>query len=133
MWALQLDPRRMARFKKKLKNFRISPDRIADFEEVLDYRNQVELVVVEMPTHPVFKSFYGGGEEVQLEISKAVRTITESRDIVYIPGDNPEFDSDELWLQSNHMNALGAEHFSIWLGNKIGEHLKTGLLKEPVT
>ncbi|MBN1224485.1 MAG: hypothetical protein JXB23_14650 [Candidatus Aminicenantes bacterium] len=131
--ALQTDPKRAARFKRKLASFEISPVRITDFEKLLDYRDQVDLAVVEMPDHPIFKTFYGGEEKSYLEVSEAVRRITERRGIVFIPADKPEFHADELWLQSNHMNALGAELFSLWLGDKVGEFVQAGLIKDPVS
>ena len=99
----------------------------------MDYRRSVDMAVVEMPTHTVFKSFYGGGVKDHEETMKVIRTLTESRGLPFIPADDPGLYADELWLQSNHMNALGAERFSIWLGNKIGESVQKGFMKDPVT
>jgi hypothetical protein len=118
--SLVPDPKRLRRFKRMLADFTVADSRLDELEHLMTRNARTNLVFVEMPVHPLFRSLYGGGEKDHYLTMEIVAERVRSRGIPFIEADRPEFDKDEMWLQTNHMNARGAEFFSRWLGRKIG-------------
>ncbi len=119
--SLVLDPKRIQRFRENLSAFSISSERVEDLDRLLSFKDKTNLIVIEMPVHPYFKTFYKNGERDHNRTVTFIRTRCRQHNVPFIPADNPAFDSDRLWLQTNHMNALGAELFSFWLAEKVAE------------
>jgi hypothetical protein len=124
------DAERAERFEKRLKDFTISPDRLDDFEKILSHSREIELVVVDMPTHPTFWTYYGRGEADHWETIEEIKKRCKQWGVLFISGDSPLFRPDRLWRQTNHMNALGAELYSRWLGGQVGSAVRDGLIRD---
>jgi len=125
------DPRRLRRFKKMLAEFAVADSRLEELDRLLATDGRTDLVVVEMPVHPLFRSLYAGGERDHHRTMEIIAHRVRARGIPFIPADNPEFERDDMWLQTNHMNARGAEFFSRWLGGEIGRRVAEGHLQDP--
>jgi hypothetical protein len=123
--TLVRDPEREKRFVRMLKQFRISDQRLADFENFLCLCPEVKVFVVEMPTHYLFKTFFPEGENDYQKHMRLIRDLINKHNSPFIPAPQGKFDSDDLYYQTNHMNGNGAKKFSLWLGQKIGAIIKT--------
>jgi hypothetical protein len=126
------DAERAERFEKNLKDFAISPDRLDDFEKILTHHTEIELIIAEMPTHWSFRTYYGRGETDHWETIQEIKKRAARQEVLFIPGDSPLFRPDGLWRQSNHMNALGAEIYSRWLGEQVGKAVHAGWIRNPL-
>jgi hypothetical protein len=119
--GLVLDPNRVQRFRNNLSEYSISKSRVEELDRILAFRDRTNLIVIEMPVHPYFKTFYRNGEMDHKQTVNVIRNRCLHHSVPFIPDANPTFDSDRIWSQTNHMNALGAEIFSLWLADKLAE------------
>ncbi len=119
--GLVLDPKRIQRFRNNLSKYSISKDRVEELDQLLAFRDRTNLIVIEMPVHPYFKTFYKHGELDHKQTVNVIRSRCLHHSVPFIPAANPAFHSDLVWNQTNHMNALGAEIFSLWLADKLAE------------
>lgn len=119
--SLALDPERIQQFRDNLKDYSISRERVEDLDRVLSFRDKTNLIVIEMPVHPYFKTFYKNGELDHKRTVNIIRNRCLHHSVPFIPAANPAFDSGRIWDQTNHMNAIGAEIFSLWLADKLAE------------
>ncbi len=119
--SLVLDPKRIQRFRDNLKDYSISRERVKDLDRLLSFRDKTNLIVIEMPVHPYFNTLYKNGEQDHKRTVKIIRDRCAQYRVPFVPADNPAFECDRLWIQTNHMNALGAEMFSSWLSEKFAE------------
>jgi hypothetical protein len=124
------NPERQRRIREKLKYFRFSPDRFTDLNSIIPFLSHsgVQLVLVEMPTHPAARAFFVRGERDHIAIMAEVARWAKQRGIVFIPVSDQKFVSDKFWRNSNHLNVLGAKCFGQWLGEQIGRAVKEGKL-----
>lgn len=124
------DPQKKRTFEKKLAGFNLSQRRINTLKEIMGFclKEQMALVLVEMPLHPVFNTFYPGGAKDPQEAMAEVARCVKSRGIVFIAAPHTGFSADRLWLHSDHLNSIGAKYYSQWLGEQIGKAVKEGLI-----
>jgi hypothetical protein len=117
------------RFKQKLENFIISKQRIADFERIVSFGSKVGLVIVEMPTQPLFKTFYKNGVKDHLAGIMEIERRAKGRNVLFIPTPQSGYTSHKMWNDTIHMSSDGAKKYSQWLGNRIGQEVNKGRIK----
>jgi len=111
-------------------HFQIAPSHLAAIDELLGFKSQVELAVVEMPIHPTTMAFFGRGKaDYDLAIAETRKRVLQhgvpfwSAAEIQIPR--------EGWWNRNHLNRTGAQIFSAWLENRMADAVSRGLLAEP--
>ncbi len=124
------DPEKKRTFEKKLAGFKLSQRRLDTLKKTIGLclREETALVLVEMPVHPVFNTFYPGGAKDPQETMAEVAGYVTSRGIFFIAALRTGFSADRLWLHSDHLNSIGAKYYSQWLGEQIGRAVKEGLV-----
>lgn len=111
-------------------HFQVAPSHLAAMDDLLRFKTEVELAVLEVPIHSTFMVFFGNGkadyDQVLAETQKRARrqnVLFWSTSQVRIPS--------EGWWNRNHLNVAGAQILSLWLGEKLAEAVKQGQLKDP--
>jgi len=127
----RLRKRRVQKIKSRLINFKPDPDSYAAMTDVFHLRPQVDVVMVEVPVHPIFHTFYSGGPEDHFRTLNEISRQSREQGILFWPTSHLNLIPDEGWKNSNHMNFRGAQVFSRWLGEKIGDAVNQGKLRNP--
>lgn len=106
---------------EQMKNFKISPKHFSALEQILQFHTQVQIIIVEVPVHPVFFTFFERGVEDHQQIIAGTRDRAIHYGVPFLPTTHLNLIPDEGWLNFNHLNSAGAKIFSRWLGNTIGD------------
>ncbi len=108
-------------------NFHLSPGTMAGFEQLAGLKT-VQLLVVEIPTHPTYADFYSTGPAGKAAALSQIRTFFREHGILYWSDEiEPAIPNDE-WLDRIHLNKAGATLLSYWLGSQLGKGIKAGTL-----
>lgn len=95
---------------------------------------QTQVVIVEMPVHPVALDGY---EDMLRDYAESISVITaraEAKGVPFFATSRLDLVSgDENWIDFNHLNATGAAIFSRWLGEQVGEAVRQGALSIPAS
>ncbi len=111
----------------KHREYSANPVDLAAFDALLDYLHSenIDIVVFEIPTNSKYIPFYlRGGEGVyKRTFLEPVTKILEKYDIEMIYTEHDLLSPENLnnWHDQTHLNAFGAEEFTIYLTDKIDE------------
>lgn len=106
----------------------IPPETLDALTQITQQRVQTRVLFVEMPMHPSSKFISGKRREDYEEALLMTQDITQRlgaqfwRALPFHPV------PDTGWKRRLHMNRIGAEAFSRWLGEKVGEAVSNGTL-----
>jgi hypothetical protein len=123
---LKLDPVRMTRFRRYLSSFKMSEDAVIALKQILNYNEQIEIILVEIPVHRSILSLYPEGKKDHNKISHFIAEQANAQGVLYIPTSQLELIPNNGWRNSNHMNIKGSRIFSEWLGEKLGKLARKG-------
>lgn len=115
---------------KELEDYRISPMHLEMLSEVLKLKSpSTEVLVVEVPVHESVTSRFGRGELDHKAAMDAVQQVADRHGVVFFryPADRPI--PQDGWIDFIHMNRVGADFYSRWLGERVGMALRQGRLK----
>lgn len=133
--ALVPKKKKISKVLEKLTNFKL-PKKATDAMEQLmqldSQENQVQVIIVEIPVHKRILSLYGRGSKDHYRTISYINKRVKHHGIFFIPTMHLNLIPDEGWSNLNHMNNLGAQIFSSWLGEQIGQAVKKGLIKDPL-
>jgi len=108
--------------------FAVSPDQLAGLRQFASLRRATSLLVVESPLHPGFFQFLRREQADYLEASARLQAVLRQEGIAYLPTTMWLEIDDAGWLNTNHLNAIGAAVFSRWLAGQVAELIAHGQL-----
>ena len=108
--------------RKWLYHYNILDENLDGLRGVVQQSSQgVQVIVIEMPFHPSAYEFFSNGQSDYNQFVQHVTQITtEGKVSFWRLQDQPQI-SDPNWWDFFHMNFQGAEIFSRWLGQELGE------------
>jgi hypothetical protein len=109
-------------------DFRMYPENLEAFDRLLALDSpKTRVIIVEMPVPDSFYPFFGRGE---LDYRWFVNTVNAASSAAGVPFwriEDPQWLPYTAWFNYNHLNADGAQLFSAWLGQKLGEAIAAGI------
>jgi hypothetical protein len=89
-----------------------------------------EVVIVEMPEHPVVIEDYPGREADYRAVVDQISARTAAGGVLFLPTYDLDFwSNNRLWADFAHLNRFGAAALSQWVGEQIGEAVARGDLQ----
>jgi hypothetical protein len=85
----------------------------------------VQVIVVEVPLHPVLIANYMGLDAYRAWVS-TLETITRANGVVFWPTYDLALIPANDWQDPQHLNKDGADVFSRWFGDQLGAAVKAG-------
>lgn len=123
-----IDAERHARYKDILSQLKVDTTVFSILKQSFSLDPGTFIVLVEMPTHPACLSFYPGGEKTHYELLEKVKGFAGKNGVLFIPVTHLNLFKDKKWRDYTHLNVLGAQIYSRWLGKKIGKAVKKGAI-----
>jgi len=122
---------RLRDIKRRLPDLRPDPESYAAMESICNLRPETDIVIYENPVHPVYLTIYGGSPEEYHRTSNEIGEKIKQLGVLFIPRIQPGHIPKDGWGNSYHLNFIGAQVFSRWLGEKIGDAVNQGQLRNP--
>jgi hypothetical protein len=106
---------------KKYHNYQIYPENLAGIQKIAALADSdTRVIMVMMPVYESFYAFFENGEQDYLEIASTISRTLDGANVVFLkPEGQIQLTLDDWWDYS-HLNSLGAQEFSYWLGGSIG-------------
>ncbi len=92
---------------------------------------KLQIVVVEVPVHPSFSLLFPGGETEQQQVRQQLADQITSRGLLYWPLETQPAIPADGWWDRNHVNLVGIEIYSTWLGQRLAQAVQQGELQDP--
>jgi hypothetical protein len=103
-------------------SFQIFEENLAALDLILDHNNsQTQVIVLEMPISDGLYYFFGNGETDYNKFLDEVGKIADMHQVPFWRTEPIDLSPDDGWSDYSHLNTTGAEIFSRWLGERIGE------------
>ncbi|MCU0222884.1 MAG: hypothetical protein MUF27_02200 [Acidobacteria bacterium] len=115
-----------------LADFRVSPSHVEALDRLFALRSpELAIVAVEMPVHPHVIERYGRGAADHAAALAAIGAVAARHGIPFwrFPGEPPV--PADAWHDFVHLNRRGTALYSAWLGDRLGEALKSGEVELP--
>ena len=109
---------------EKYFQYHIFPENILGLQNLAQLTDpDTRVIMVMMPVHNSFYAFFEYGEQDYLDIVNTIRAaLTDTNTALVETGERVHL-PDETWWDYSHLNRVGAEEFSYWLGEEIGNQL----------
>ena len=114
-------------FNQIYSNYQMLDENLAALEDILAYNgSETHVVVVEMPVSDGLYYFFGNGEADYNRFVTRVSEITDMYNVPFWRTETMDLIPDEGWSDYSHLNITGAEIFSSWLAEQVGEAVMQG-------
>jgi hypothetical protein len=98
-------------------------DRMMAFADLPD----TEVVIVEMPEHPIVIEGYEGREAAYRGVVAQISARADAAGVLFLPTYDLDFWTDDRrWADFGHLNRFGAKVLSRWVGEQVGQALVRG-------
>lgn len=105
---------------EKYYQYHVFPENISGIQEIARMAdNDTRVVMVMMPVHKTFYSFFKNGEQDYSQIAEIIQNALVDTNTVLIKTDGRLPLSDSDWWDYSHLNMVGAQEFSYWLGGEV--------------
>jgi hypothetical protein len=103
-------------------NYQMLDENLAALEYILSYNGSAtQVVVVEMPISDGLYYFFGNGEADYNHYVDRVSGLANLYNVPFWRTEPLDSIPDDGWSDYSHLNVDGAEIFSTWLGERVGE------------
>lgn len=117
-------------YKNIYSSYHVLDENLAAMEAIMDYnRSKTQVILVEMPVSDGLYYFFGNGES---DYNRFIAPVSELANLHQVPFWRTEpLDSipDDGWSDYSHLNTKGAQIFSTWLGEQVGEAERRGSIQ----
>jgi hypothetical protein len=104
-----------------LSNYALLSENLAGLETVLEQAPQTRVLVVEMPVPQTYMTFFGNGERDHQRFLFELTARAANHGVPFWSTTAKQLIPLDGWLDYSHLNATGAQVFSAWLGERIGQ------------
>ena len=114
-----------------LGRYEISEEHLTALSHVLQLHSAVPMLMVEIPIAPDLLGSFRNGEQDYYRALDAIRDVAAAQGVPFwrMPSDRAIQLAD--FQDGVHMNRIGADRFSRWLGEQMGLAVRQGQLKDP--
>lgn len=105
--------------------YQIFDENLVALETIMGYK-QTQVIVVEMPVSDGLYYFFGNGEKDYDRYISNVSELANQQHVPFWRTEPLDFIPDIGWMDYSHLNTTGAEIFSTWLGQQLGNAEKQG-------
>jgi hypothetical protein len=99
-------------------------------EEIMEYNKKgTQVIVVEMPVSDGLYYFFGNGEADYNRYVARISELANQYQIPFLQTEPLDLIPDDGWSDYSHLNTTGAEGFSLWLGQQVGDAVEQGILQ----
>lgn len=137
-----MTPNQISRFLEQFGEFNSSTTNLAAMDDLLSHNNRdgVETIILEMPYHEnLVRIIDENGNQLPeqelldnliADVHKELTHIAESYGVQYWRTGVLESIPEDGWRDRYHLNHIGSEIFSIWLGETLGNAVDSGLIED---
>ena len=112
-----------------LSDYKMLPENLVGLEQIVrNTRDGTQVLVIGMPVPETYFYFFGNGEQDYQSFLAGVRDVTEANAAPFWPTTALHLIPDDGWVDYSHLNTKGAQIFSTWLGQQLGEAAEQGLI-----
>lgn len=105
---------------EKYYQYHVFPENISGIQEIARIAdNDTRVVMVMMPVHKSFYSFFKNGEQDYFQIAEIIQNALVDTNTVLIKTAGRIRFPDSNWWDYSHLNMVGAQEFSYWLGGEL--------------
>lgn len=102
--------------------FTIYPENASGLQAVISQSDKdLQVIVFQMPVSANYMYFFGEGSKDYERFIKLVKESTQTHRVTFLKTVPMASIPDEGWTDYNHLNTIGAEYFSQWLGEEFGK------------
>lgn len=101
------------------------------FTQMNDLQEQLTVLLLEIPVHPTFLRYFKGREQAYQEFISSISGRARQYGVPFWRTMPFERIPDEGWAGRGHMNNIGAQVFSAWLGEEVGRAVTEKQLEIP--
>lgn len=103
-------------------SYQMLDENLDALERILEYNgSDTQVVVVEMPVSDGLYYFFGNGKEDYHKFTARVNELSSLHQVPFWSTEPLDSIPDHGWMDYSHLNTTGAEVFSKWLGQQVGE------------
>jgi hypothetical protein len=113
-----------------LSNYEMLKENLVGFEQIVSHNSKTtQLLILEMPVPETYYHFFGEGQPGYQLFLDQIENISERNEFPFWRTAPQQLFSPEAWVDYSHLNAKGAEIFSMWFGQRLGEAILQGSLE----
>ncbi|MDQ3007076.1 MAG: hypothetical protein M3R47_17050 [Chloroflexota bacterium] len=102
-------------------SYQMLDENLEGLESSLDYNESVtQVILLEMPVADGLYYFFGNHESDYKRFLTQVGEMANLHQVPFWQTEPLDFIPDNAWADYSHLNKMGAEIFSIWLGQQVG-------------
>jgi hypothetical protein len=110
--------------------YHMLPENLKSLESIVECNESgIPVILVEMPVSDGLYYFFGNRESDYNQFLTQVAEMATLHHVPFWRTEPLDFIPDNGWVDYSHLNRMGAEIFSTWLGQKVGEAEHQGNIK----
>jgi hypothetical protein len=114
----------------ELGNFKLLPVNLEALDQIADLQSATTTVMaVEMPVSDTYYYYFENDEEEYNVFKEEIRSRLSAKSVPFFETTHHIYFADKEWFNRNHLNLEGAQIFSAWLGEEIGDAVKMGTVR----
>ena len=111
-------------------SYHMLPENLKSLESIMKYNETaIPVILVEMPVSDGLYYFFGNRETDYDRFLTRVGKLASLHHVAFWRTEPLDFIPDNGWVDYSHLNKTGAEIFSTWLGQQVGEAEHQGNIK----
>lgn len=108
-------------------SYQMLEENLAALERIMDYKDTgTQVIVVEMPVSDGLYYFFGNGKKDYQRFVDKVNELAKLHQVPFWRTEPLDSIPDDGWSDYSHLNVTGAEIFSTWLGEQVGQAEEQG-------
>ena len=112
-------------YRDRLGNYHILPENTDGLRRIMQLNSpHTQVIVVEMPVSSAYLDFFQNPDADYNAFLTHVRQLADTYQIPFWTTTELDLVPDNGWYDFGHVNVVGADAFSAWLGHQIGAHIQ---------
>jgi hypothetical protein len=112
-----------------LANYEMREENLTGLEQILSQNRQsAQVIIVEMPVPDGYFYFFGNGKDDYKRFIGQITDLANNNDVPFLQTTMRNMIPDDGWVDYSHLNTKGAQIFSQWLGQQVGEAVNRGTI-----
>lgn len=112
-----------------LADYEMREENLTGLAQIISQNGQsTQVFVVEMPVPDGYFYFFGNGKDDYKRFIDRITNLANSNDVPFLQTTMRNMIPDDGWVDYSHLNTKGAQIFSQWLGQQVGEAVNQGMI-----